>query len=303
LRKHYEIKLISKLEKFLGAIFEPFEDGLFMHLEPYIESVLQRFDMATCHSAPTPEIALSPSADDDSLLSADDRVLYQSMTGALMFAMITCRPDLAHAVNMLARRMSRPRALDMKAARRALQYLRGHARLGLLFKYGADPTCSSLRAYADADWANDPVQRKSTTGYIVFFNGTPISWHSGLQSTISLSSCEAEYVALSECCREVDYLRSIMDFVKHPAGGPTEILEDNQGTIDLVSNPVHHRRTKHVDVKYHYVRDAQVQGRSRIVKVHTSLNHADILTKATDQATFKRHVGLIMAERRAPQGS
>ena len=156
-----------------------------------------------------------------------------------------------------------------------------------------------MRAYADADWANDPEQRKSTTGYLVFFNGVPVSWHSGLQSTISLSSCEAEYVALSECCREVDYLRGIVDFVEHPVGGPTEIFEDNQGTIDLVANPVHHRRTKHIEVKYHYVRDAQEKGRARIVKVHTTLNHADILTKATDQATFTRHVGLIMVERRS----
>eukprot|EP00963_Diacronema_lutheri_P010369 scaffold1036_cov253-Pavlova_lutheri.AAC.1 len=212
--------------------------------------------------------------------------------------MVTCRPDLAHAVNMLARRMSRPRAVDLRAARRVLQYLRGTEQLGLLFKYDEDAECATLRAFADADWANDPVQRKSTTGYIVFFNGAPISWHSGLQSTISLSSCEAEYVALSECCREVDYLRSIIDFLHQPSESPTEIFEDNQGTIDLVNNPVHHRRTKHVEVKYHYVRDAQEKGRIVVSKVHTSLNHADIMTKATDNATFARHVTSFMVARR-----
>ena len=304
LRDHYEIKIESELEKFLGAIFERHEDGLLMHLGPYVENMLERFEMKGCRPASTPEAdahSLSTSEDDERVLAQDDHSLFQSITGALMFAMVTCRPDLAHAVNMLARRMSRARVLDMKAARRVLQYLRGNARLGLLFKYGADPECASLRAYADADWANDPIQRKSTTGYIVFFNGAPVSWHSGLQGTISLSSCEAEYVALSECCREVDYLRSILDFVQHPADGPTEVFEDNQGTIDLASNPVHHKRTKHVEVKYHYVRDAQDKGRVRVVKVHTTLNHADIMTKATDQKTFTRHVSMIMVERRAPR--
>ena len=301
LRQHYEIKLSDRLDKFLGAVFEPWTDGLYMHLGPYITGLLERFEMTTGRAALTPEAdarSFVPSDDDEELLAEEAKLTYQSITGGLMFAMVTCRPDLAHAVNMLARRMSRPRAVDMKAARRVLQYLRGRERLGLLFQYGANDTCDTLCAFADADWANDPVQRKSTTGYIVFFNGVPISWHSGLQSTISLSSCEAEYVALSECCREVDYLRSIVDFLHHPSKGPTQIFEDNQGTIDLVGNPVHHRRTKHVEVKYHYVRDAQEKGRMVVTKVHTSLNHADIMTKATDSATFTRHVTMIMVDRR-----
>ena len=300
LKKHYEIKLSERLDKFLGAIFEPWSDGLYMHLEPYIIGLLDRFDMSACRSAKTPEAdtrSLEPSADDEELLSEEGKHTYQSITGGLMFAMVTCRPDIAHAVNMLARRMSAPRVRDMHAARRALKYLKGKERLGILFKYGADSSTPTLTAYADSDWANDIEQRKSTTGYIVFYNGAPISWHSGLQSTISLSSCEAEYIALSECSREVDYLRSIVAFLQQPEDNPTEIFEDNQGTIDLVGNPVHHRRTKHVEVKYHYIRDAQEKGRVIVHKVHTSLNHADILTKATDATTFARHVGMIMVDR------
>lgn len=301
LKQHYEIILSDRLDKFLGAIFEQWSDGLYMHVEPFILGLLERFDMSSGRSAKTPEAdarSLASSEDDETLLAEEAKQTYQAMTGGLMFAMVTCRPDLAHAVNMLARRMSAPREIDMRAARRALMYLRGSARRGLLFKYGGAGSAQTLTAYADSDWANDPDQRKSTTGYIVFYNSAPVSWHSGLQSTISLSSCEAEYVALSECCREVDYLRSIVAFLHKPEGGPTEIFEDNQGTIDLVNNPVHHRRTKHIAVRYHYIRDAQEHGRVIVHKVHTSLNHADILTKATDAATFSRHVGMIMVERR-----
>ncbi|KAG8463413.1 hypothetical protein KFE25_004924 [Diacronema lutheri] len=277
LRPHYEIKLSARLDKFLGAIFETWSDGIYMHLGPYVTGLLERFGATTGQPAPTPEVEarslVSSDDDDDELLSTEDKLMYQSITGGLMFAMVTRRPDLAHAVNMLARRMSRPRAVDLRAARRVLQYLRGTEQLGLLFKYGEHAECATLRAFADADWANDP-------------------------STISLSSCEAEYVALSECCREVDYLRSIIDFLHQPSESPTEIFEDNQGTIDLVNNPVHHRRTKHVEVKYHYVRDAQEKGRIVVSKVHTSLNHADIMTKATDNATFARHVTSFMVARR-----
>jgi hypothetical protein len=299
LSKHYEIKFDDKLEKFLGAEFEEREEGIYMHLNQYIGDMMVKYDIADKETDATPESTetLDKKADFDgeALLLRADKKTYQGITGALMFAMTTCRPDLAHAVNMLARRMSCPRAHDMKAARRVLRYLNGTRRLGLLFKYKTDKNeKEGLLAYADSDWANDSIERRSTSGFVVLLNGTPISWGSGLQSVVALSSCEAEYVALSECCRELAYLRQLMAFLREPLHGPITIFEDNKGAIDLTNNPVHHKRTKHIDVKFHYIRTEQTSGRVIVSKIHTDDNRADIMTKATTVATFKRHVDALM---------
>ena len=216
------------------------------------------------------------------------------MTGAIMFCVTTCRPDLAHSAGMLARRMSCPRVCDAAAAKRVFRYLQGTKRLGILFKYDVDPVFPELVAYADADWASDPERRKSTSGFVALHTGARISWYSSLQSIIALTTCEAEYVAASEACRELAYLRDLAAFMRVPQQGPTPLHEDNQGTIHLVENPVHHKRTKHIDVKWHYIRMAQESGMVKVVKVHTDLNHADIMTKAATTATFCRHVDAIM---------
>lgn len=299
LSKHYEIKYDDKLDKFLGAEFEEKEEGIYMHLNQYIGDMMAKYGIDDDETEATPESteASDKKADFDgeALLLRTDKKIYQGITGALMFAMTTCRPDLAHAVNMLARRMSCPRAHDMKAARRVLRYLNGTRRLGLLFKFKTDKKGEEgLLAYADSDWANDSIERRSTSGFVVLLNGTPISWSSGLQSVVALSSCEAEYVALSECCRELAYLRHLMAFLREPVQGPFIIYEDNKGAIDLTNNPVHHKRTKHIDVKYHYIRAEQTSGRVMVTKVHTDNNRADIMTKATTVATFRRHVDALM---------
>jgi hypothetical protein len=298
LSEHYEVKFTSKLEKFLGAQFDETEVGIVMHHSQKIKEMMERFGVAEDEVAATPEVpdvAGQGGAEDEALLLHADKKEFQAVTGAIMYTMTSCRPDIAHAANTLARRMGRPRVKDMKTARRVLAYLNGTQHIGLLFKYKMDKSDhEGLLAYADSDWANDPDERRSTSGYVILFNGTPISWMSGLQTVVALSSCEAEYVALSECCREVAYLRQLMDFLHEPVHGPTTIYEDNQGTIDLTNNPVHHKRTKHIDVKYHFVREAQSKGDVLVAKVHTDNNCADIFTKATAAPTFHRHVRALM---------
>jgi hypothetical protein len=163
-------------------------------------------------------------------------------------------------VNLHAIRMSQPRVCDLRAARRVVSSLRDTASLRLLFASAKHPTLTGLHAYANSDWANDRVERSSTSGYVVLFNGTPTSWHSGLQPVTALSTCEAEYVSLCDCCREIAYIRQLLDFMQYAPNRATPVYEDNQGTIDLVHNPVHHRRTKHVDVNFHYIRQADAAG-------------------------------------------
>ena len=295
LEEHYRITL-APLDKFLGCQLTVTEEGILMHLSQYIGGILERFGMSDCRAASTPERSREDrlEAPDETLLNRAEKLGYQELTGAVMFCMTTCRPDLAHAVGMLARRMSAPRVCDSAAARRVMRYLQGTRDLGILFKFATDSEFPGLVGYADSDWAQDPERRRSTSGYVVLFNGAPISWYSGLQSVTALSSCEAEYISASELTRELVYLRGIAAFIRSPEPGPTTLFEDNEGAIHLVENPRHHRRSKHLEVKWHYIRGAQESGEIKIRKIHTDLNKADVLTKAATRAVFRRHVDALM---------
>jgi hypothetical protein len=247
LSANFKIKNSPDLDKFLGAEFNITEDGIYMHLTSYIQSVVDRIDEQDSSGAPTPALATpdSPaSAADEALLLRADKQTYQAITGAVRFCMTTCRPDIAQAVNLLSCRMSQPRVCDLRAARRVVRYLRDTASLGLLFAFARHPTLTDLHAFADSDWVNDRVERRSTSGYIVLFNGTPISWHSGLQPVIALSTCEAEYVSLCDCCREIAYIRQLLTFLQCVPKRSTPVYEDNQGAIDLVRNAVLHWTTE-----------------------------------------------------------
>jgi hypothetical protein len=214
------------------------------------------------------------------------------MVGALMFASTTCRPDIAHAVGMLARKMSAPRSCDDAAARRVFRYLQGTKGLGILFKFAVDASFPGLVAYCDSDWAGDTEGRRSTCGFVVLYNGAAVAWSSQLQSVVAMSSCEAEYIAASETAREVSYLRELTQAVKNPQPGPTTIFGDNQGALQLIESPSAHKRTKYIDVKYHYVRVAQERRVIKMEKIH--LNYSDIIRKATGTSTFCRHVSALM---------
>jgi len=235
-----------------------------------------------------------PSSEEAKSLSKSETTLYQVLVGSLMFAMTMCRPDIAFTVGLLARRMATPRRYDATLAKRCLRYLICTPLLGILFHFDAQPQ-PGLLAYVDSDWANDPIKRKSTTGYVTVYNGAPISWLSALQAIIALSSTAAEYVALTDCCREIHYLRELLEFLRRAEPEPTPIYEDNQGAIDLSKTSAHHKRSKHIDVRYHWIRQSQRLGIVIARKVDTAANRADIFTKPVDAVTFARHVGALMS--------
>ena len=142
----------------------------------------------------------------------------------------------------------------MTAVKRILRYLKGTADLGLRFVKSEN---GGLVGYSDADWAGDVDNRHSTTGVLFLMSGGPVSWLSKKQQIVALSTSEAEYVALSMATQEAVWLRQFLsDLAVSEIGVSTVVMEDNQGTIAIARNPVRHARTKHIDIKYHYVREA-----------------------------------------------
>ncbi len=172
----------------------------------------------------------------------------------------------------------------MIAAKRILRYLRGTLHCGLLFQPGS----LSLQAYVDADWAGDPLDRRSTSGYVVFLGSTPITWVSKKQCTVSRFSIEAEYRSLASATAEVFWIRMVLKDLGIFIPDPPLLWCDNLYALAFASNPVFHARTKHIEVDYHFVRE-KVVCRDVVVKfISTTDQLADILTKGLPSSSFSR---------------
>ncbi|UYV82114.1 hypothetical protein LAZ67_21000904 [Cordylochernes scorpioides] len=150
----------------------------------------------------------------------------------------------------------------------------------------------ALHGYADADWGGNLVDRKSHTGIVYFLARGPIAWESKKQQTVTLSSTESEYIALCEAGKEAVYLRALLDEMGFGEllNGPTVLKTDNQGAQQLARNPVYHARTKHIDIKWHFIRSICSDGLVEVVHTPTQENVADILTKGLPRFLYEKHV-------------
>lgn len=257
-----------------------------LHQQRYIESILKHFNMHESNGLATP---LDPNVK----LRSDhgspcDNHRYQSQVGKLMYAMLGTRPDLAYAVSTLGRFNSAPTTVHASAVKRTLRYLSSTRFHGLLFDGGK---AGDLTGYSDSDWAGDLDTRRSTSGYVFLLAGAAISWKSRRQPTVALSSTEAEYMAIAETVKEAIWLRRLFSEITQ-SSKPQEqqlIYLDNSGAKDLAHNPKHHDRTKHIDIRYHYIRDCIENKAIRLEYVNTASNTADILTKALPRELHERH--------------
>ena len=215
-----------------------------------------------------------------------DTSKYQSAVGSLLYLSTRSRPDLAFAVGNAARYCSQPSQQHWSAVKRIFRYLRGTTDLGLLYQ----PDNADLAGYSDADWAGDINDRKSTSGYVFMMSGSAISWRSKKQSSVALSTAEAEYIALSSATQEAMWLRHLFSSLmkEYQRCIPTTIYEDNQSTICMTKNNQSHGRSKHVDIKYHFVREQVELETVKVIYCKSEDMTADILTKGLLSYQFKR---------------
>lgn len=199
---------------------------------------------------------------------------YQRLIGSLMYLAVSTRPDIAYAVNFLSQFNTNYDIEHWKAAKRILRYLKGTIDYGLRYKKIGLP----LFGFADADWGANLVDRRSYSGYAFILAGAAISWEARKQRTVALSSNEAEYMALSEATKEALHLQGIMSNTKM-SNGCTTIHNDNQGAQELVRNTGYHPRTKHIDVRHHFIRESYAKERIKLEYTPTEEMPADMLTK------------------------
>jgi hypothetical protein len=258
---------------------------LFLSQAEYIRTVLERFGMQDCRPTATPMatgtklLKAAPTVNDASGAQDMANVPYSSAVGALMYAALATRPDIAHAVTALCQFMAEPTITHWLAAKRVLRYLHGTRQHQLVYGWnGGRP--QPLYGYSDSDWGNDVNDRRSFTGWVFLLHDGAVSWQSIKQPTVALSSVEAEYMAATQATREAVWWRAFLSELGMPSTNTTTIIHsDSQGAIALSKNPEHHKRTKHIDIQHHYVREQVAAGSVVLPYISTEEMVADVLTK------------------------
>lgn len=203
-----------------------------------------------------------------------DQTEYRALVGSLLYLAGTTRPDIQYATGLVARYSSDPRVGHQALAEKILNYVGKTKDLKLIFQ----PEKGQLVGYADAGFAQDQDDRKSTTGYSNMLGRATVSWYSGKQKTVSTSTSTAEYIALGAAIREGVFLHQLLTELGESPGKIT-LHEDNQAAIAMTKNPVYHSRQKHVDIQHHYIREEVNNGRFEIKYIPTKSQLADIFTK------------------------
>jgi hypothetical protein len=278
----FSMKDLGPLHYFLGISVTRSKDGFFLSQRKYANELLDRANMSSCKSVTTPVDTRAKLSSSDGQ-PVDDPSEYRSLVGALQYITMT-RPDLAYAVQQACLHMHDPRDQHLALVKRILRYLRGTTTLGLHIRRS---TALDLVAYSDADWAGCPDTRRSTSGYAIFLGDSLISWSSKRQPTVSRSSAEAEYRAVANAVAECCWLRQLLGELRAPVTKATVVYCDNISSVYMAANPVHHRRTKHIELDIHFVREKVALGQLRVLHVPTTQQFADVMTKGLPTAAFQ----------------
>ncbi|GKB81142.1 putative ribonuclease H-like domain-containing protein, partial [Tanacetum coccineum] len=280
MHKKFQMSSMGELTFFLGLQVTQKDDGIFISQDKYVDEILKKFGFSTVKKASTPMETSKPLIKDENAEDVDVH-LYKSMIGSLMY-LTSSRPDIMFAVYTCARFQVIPKVSHLYVVKRIFRYLKGKPKLGLWYPKDSP---FNLEAYTDSDYAGASLDRKSTTGGYQFLGSRLISWQCKKKTIVANSTTEAEYVVASNCCGHVLWIQNqMLDYGYNFMN--TKIFIDNESTICIVKNPVFHSKTKHIEIKHHFIRDSYEKILIQVIKIHTDHNVADLLTKAFDVSRF-----------------
>jgi hypothetical protein len=276
---------IREVKNLLGMQIERLKDrSLFLHQSRYISDTIAKFSMADYKPVNTPMAARIIPSD-----SSFDQKEYQRITGSEMWPSLGCRFDITYATGYLGRFNSAPTSAHHSAQMRVLRYLQGTRNLGILYNSNSS---EGLVGFIDADWGGDDTDRKSTTSYVLKLYGSIVSAASIKQKTVATSTLEAESITLAEAVKETLWLQRLLCELGLRQDSVT-INIDNKGAIDYAKNAQFSQRTKHINIKHHFIRDHIEKGTIILAHVASGENIADILTKSLDKGRFEKLRDLI----------
>nr|GEZ59048.1 hypothetical protein [Tanacetum cinerariifolium] len=253
MKNKFHMSSMGELAFFVGLQVKQKEDGIFISHDKYVAEILKKFDFLSVKTASTPIKTKKPLVKDEEAANVDVH-LYRSMIGSLMY-LTASRPDIIYAVCACSKFQVTPKTLHLRAVKRIFRYLKGQLKLGLWYPR---KSAFDLEAYSDSDYAGANLDRKSTTG---------------------------EYVAFANCYGQVLWIHNqMLDYGFNFMN--TEIYIDNESIICIVKNPVFHSKTKHIEIRHHFIRDAYEKKLIQVLEIHIDDNVADLLTKAFDFSGF-----------------
>lgn len=301
MRSIFSMSDLGLLSYYLGIEVSQNAHGITLCQAAYARKLLERCGMASCNSSSTPmeeRLKLSKHSNSPAVNATE----YRRMIGGLRY-LVNTRPDLAFSVGYLSRFMEAPHQDHLMAVKRVLRYVAGTCEHGIHYKKSREGQAqlvgfseggrAQLVGFSDADLAGDVDTRRSTSGVIFYLGDNPITWQSSKQKVVALSSCEAEYIAAATAtCQALWLARLVTDMAGVQPRTP-ELKVDNQAAIALSKNPVFHDRSKHIDTKFHFIRECVDQGRIILQHTSTETQLADILTKPIGKTRFHKLCSLI----------
>lgn len=283
LTEQYKLKDLGNVKSFMGLSIEYNQKNRSMKISQstFATRILEKFGMDQCNPVATPMEAGLKLERGDPEEKFD--CPYRELIGSLMYLTMGTRPDLCYAVTYLSRFQQSPTEMHWNSLKRILRYVKGTVDVSLHYGPGED----IVRGFTDSDWANDQIDRKSTTGYFFEVYGNVILWSSAKQSIVALSSTEAEYVAAASAAREAMWIRKMLTDMGIQLKSPISLHEDNQGCMQVARNP-ETKRSKHIDVRFHYLRDCIWNESIKFIPTPTAEQVADILTKPLPKVPFQK---------------
>ena len=286
--KAFKMTDAGRASWYLGMQLNWLPDGLHIHQNGFIQQALGKYGLLGSKPATIP---LDPNRkllkETENTADPKFKTAYMSMVGSLNYLQTKTVWGLAFPVSLVSRYMTNPNQTHLDAVLQIFRYLLGTPDRGLFFRKDGD---STLRGFVDSDWGGDTDTGKSTTGWVFTLAGCPISWSSQRQKTVSSSSTEAEYIAASDACKEAIWLKGFHNEIalamKHPEQIAIPLSIDNASALKLTKNPEFHGRTKHINIRYHFIRECVDRGEIVPEWISGKSNPADLFTKALSKALF-----------------
>lgn len=294
MKEAFEYKDLGICEWFLGIKFHQVPSGIFVSQGDLAKEVTDEYkrDIAHCYDTPMETGLVLQSNGGPST-----KFPYRKICGKLRYLTKT-RPDIEFVLNQCCRMQSEPEDQHVQVIMRLLGYLKRNLNLGIWFRKMKDDDSSEIRilAYADSSFADEKKSRKSTFGFIIFINGNAIFWKSGLSPIVTQSCAEAEYVALCQCAKEMSFIANLVNSIGLKVQKPMIIYSDSESAIAIAKGKTLSSKSKHIELRFYYVRDKVASGEIIIQKVPTEENIADMFTKSLGRVKFQKHRNEIMED-------
>jgi hypothetical protein len=300
-KNRFNVKDMGEAEEFLGVRLKQESDSITMDQTLYTIDLLEKFSEyigdRNYSDVPTeteymPRMRPESNHHTSKQQEFVDSFPYPQIVGSLLYLSVVSRLDISYKVGVLTRHLKNPSYAACKAACRVLNYLSNNRSKGIVYR--GDKL--NLHGYTDSDWGGDKDTRRSTSGFIVIMAGGPVVWMSKLQVIVAVSSMEAEYIACFYLIQEIIWIRQFLKDLQLQRSKATKVFIDNKSARDLALNPVYHQRSKHIDIKYHWIRDQVTVNEVDIEHIYTEQQTADFLTKHVEGVVFHRHVDGIMVD-------